>query len=146
MRAAKAFAAGQQLFVGPVTLKRPYNAYAIVADSDEVGALPESVDPRQASLLGAAWTLASGKHLSEQGANAVDILRDHRLARRDPRRSSSTYPDRVLRPRRRRVPALPHPGGPMFLARRRGARVLGRRPISLRRPRRQPGRTTRPSS
>ena len=54
VRAAKEFAAGKQIFVGPVTLaRRP------------------SVDPRQASLLGAAWTLASAKHLSEQGADAV---------------------------------------------------------------------------
>jgi hypothetical protein len=54
VRAAKAFAGGKQIFVGPVTLERRPN-----------------VDPRQASLLGAAWTLASAKHLSEQGADAV---------------------------------------------------------------------------
>jgi len=54
VRAAKALAGGKQVFVGPVTLERRPN-----------------VDPRQASLLGAAWTLASAKHLSEQGADAA---------------------------------------------------------------------------
>ncbi len=54
VRAAKAFADGKQIFVGPVTLERRPGA-----------------DPRMASLLGAAWTLASAKHLSEQGTDAV---------------------------------------------------------------------------
>ena len=54
VRAAHAFANGKRIFVGPVTLARRPGA-----------------DPRQASLLGAAWTLASAKHLIEQGANAV---------------------------------------------------------------------------
>ena len=54
VRAAKAFADGKQIFVGPVTLERRPGA-----------------DPRMASLLGAAWTLASVKHLSEQGTDAV---------------------------------------------------------------------------
>jgi hypothetical protein len=54
VRTAKAFAAGKRIFVGPVTLERR-----------------PTVDPRQASLLGAAWTLASAKHLSEQGVDAV---------------------------------------------------------------------------
>ena len=54
VRAAKAFAGGKEILVGPVTFEpRP------------------SRDPRIASLLGAAWTLASAKHLSEQGADAV---------------------------------------------------------------------------
>ena len=54
VRAAKAFAGGKHILVGPVTFEpRP------------------SRDPRIASLLGAAWTLGSAKHLSEQGADAV---------------------------------------------------------------------------
>jgi hypothetical protein len=44
---------------------------ATVAEDSMSDELPGSVDPRQASLIGAAWTLASAKHLTEQGADAV---------------------------------------------------------------------------
>jgi len=71
VRAARSFDAMTPLFVGPVTLRRRYNVNATVAEQEVTGGLPDSVDPRQASLLGAAWTLASVKHLSEQGAATV---------------------------------------------------------------------------
>jgi hypothetical protein len=71
VRTAREFAAGRQLFVGPVTLRRRYNVNATVAEDSMSDELPGSVDPRQASLIGAAWTLASAKHLTEQGADAV---------------------------------------------------------------------------
>jgi hypothetical protein len=71
VRAARAFAAGRPLFVGPVTLRRRYNVNATGPEEQHLDELPDSVDPRQASLIGAAWTLASVKHLSEQGADAV---------------------------------------------------------------------------
>jgi hypothetical protein len=71
VKAAHAFAAGRPLFVGPVTLRRRYNVNATVAEDEDLGSVPDSVDPRQASLLGAAWTLASIKHLAEQGPDAV---------------------------------------------------------------------------
>ena len=71
VRAAREFAGGKQLFVGPVTLKRRFNVNATVAEGEATGELPDSVDPRQASLIGAAWTLASAKHLAEQGTHAV---------------------------------------------------------------------------
>ncbi|MBV9607482.1 MAG: hypothetical protein JO027_20375, partial [Solirubrobacterales bacterium] len=70
-RTAHDFASGKPLFVGPVTLKRRYNVNATAAEAQEQGELPDSVDPRQASLFGAAWTLASAKHLSEGGAAAI---------------------------------------------------------------------------
>jgi hypothetical protein len=70
-RTACDFAAGRELFVGPVTLKRRYNVNATAAEEEALGELPDSVDPRQASLLGAAWTLASAKYLSDQGASAI---------------------------------------------------------------------------
>ena len=38
---------------------------------DEADELPDSVDPRQASLLGGAWTAASAKNLAEAGARAA---------------------------------------------------------------------------
>lgn len=71
VRAAKAFAEDKPLFVGPVTLRRRYNVNATVAEESASEGLPDSVDPRQASLLGAVWTAASIKHLSEQGATSV---------------------------------------------------------------------------
>jgi D-apionolactonase len=71
VRTAASFAAGKRLFVGPVTLKRRYNVNATVAEDPSLDQLPDSVDPRQASLIGAAWTLASAKHLSEAGADAI---------------------------------------------------------------------------
>ena len=66
VRAAKAFAGGKPLFVGPVTLKRRYNVNATVADAEE-----DPPDPRQAMPIAAAWTAASAKHLAEQGAAAI---------------------------------------------------------------------------
>ena len=66
VRAARAFAPGKALFVGPVTLKRRYNVNATVADAE-----PDPPDPRQTGPIAAAWTAASAKHLTEQGASAV---------------------------------------------------------------------------
>ena len=74
VRTARDFADGRPLFVGPVTLRRRYNVNATFAEEDTGGELPDSVDPRQASLMGAAWTLASAKHLAEQGADAVSYF------------------------------------------------------------------------
>jgi hypothetical protein len=73
VRTARAFAGGRDLFVGPITLRRRYNVNATTAEPEAESAdeLPDSVDPRQASLLGAAWTLASLKHVAEQGASAA---------------------------------------------------------------------------
>ncbi len=69
-RTARAFAADRPLFVGPISLRRRYNVNATVAEAeaDEAVDLPDSVDPRQLSLLAAAWTLASLAHLSANGA------------------------------------------------------------------------------
>lgn len=77
VRTAREFAPAKGIFVGPVTLRRRYNVNATVAeDEDAAGGLPDSVDPRQAALIGAAWTLASAKHLAEQGADAITYFED----------------------------------------------------------------------
>ena len=72
VRAALEITGGKAVFVGPVTLKRRYNVNATAAEAEGAAdELPDPVDPRQASLLGAAWTAASLKYLSEAGAAAV---------------------------------------------------------------------------
>jgi hypothetical protein len=72
VRTALAITGGKPVFVGPITLKRRYNVNATVAEAERAAdELPDPVDPRQASLLGAAWTAASLKYLAEAGAAAV---------------------------------------------------------------------------
>src|SRR5690242_19716779 len=57
---ARAFAHGRPLVVSPITLRRRFNAHATAEEAAPVeGELPDSVDARQLSLLGAAWTAAS---------------------------------------------------------------------------------------
>jgi D-apionolactonase len=70
VRTARGFAPDRALFAGPISLRRRYNVNATVAEAeaDESVELPDSVDPRQLSLLGAAWTLASLAHISQAGA------------------------------------------------------------------------------
>lgn len=72
VRTARAFAPDRALFAGPISLRRRYNVNATVAEAeaDESVELPDSVDPRQVSLLGAAWTLASVAHVATAGAAA----------------------------------------------------------------------------
>ena len=62
---ARGFAAGKPLFVGPVTLLPRYNPNLAT------GRAPSPSDRRQSTLLAAAFTLASLKHLCEAGAEAV---------------------------------------------------------------------------
>jgi hypothetical protein len=72
VRTARAFAPDRPLFAGPISLRRRYNVNATVAEAeaDESVELPDSVDPRQLSLLGAAWTLASLAYVAQAGAAA----------------------------------------------------------------------------
>jgi hypothetical protein len=67
VRSARALSEDLPVIVGPVTIRPrswPFGSY-------DSGELPFQVDPRQCSLLGAGWTLASVKHLSEAGAASV---------------------------------------------------------------------------
>lgn len=69
VRMARSFSADRPVSVSPVTLATrfgPYPAGPSAADD-----LPAGVDVRQASLLGAAWTVGSLKHLAESGADSV---------------------------------------------------------------------------
>ena len=65
--------AGERLevAVSPVTLKPRFNPFANRNLAVDPNRLPFQVDPRQASLFGAAWTVGSLKYIIEAGAGAV---------------------------------------------------------------------------
>ena len=72
IQSARAFSGTMPIFVSPVTLKQQFNPVATGAEAPTpAGVLPSRVDPRQMSLFGAAWTLASIKNLAEGGAAGV---------------------------------------------------------------------------
>lgn len=72
VESAHALAAGRPVVVSPVTLRRRFNHHAGGEEAEpEPGRLPDTVDPRQPSLLGAAWTVGSIKYLAESGAACV---------------------------------------------------------------------------
>ncbi|HSO30600.1 MAG TPA: hypothetical protein VLS28_11905 [Candidatus Sulfomarinibacteraceae bacterium] len=66
---ARSFAGGRPISVSPVTIATRFGPYP--AGPSAPGDLPSVVDVRQASLLGAAWTVGSIKHLAEAGAESV---------------------------------------------------------------------------
>ena len=66
---------GKPLVVSPVTLRPRFNPNATgPAQVVPPGELPPQVDSRQASLLGAAWTLAMIKAFAESGASSVTFF------------------------------------------------------------------------
>jgi D-apionolactonase len=74
IRSARALSGGKPVVISPITLAPRENFYA--ADRSAVsevapGRLPPSVDARQASLYGAAWTAASLKYVAEAAASSV---------------------------------------------------------------------------
>jgi D-apionolactonase len=69
VRSAHALAGNRAIFVGPVTLRpRSWPHGEIKQDPSE---LPAQVDARQCALLGAAWTVASLKHLAEASPASI---------------------------------------------------------------------------
>lgn len=72
VRSARALAQDCAVAVTPITLRPRYNPNA-TAETDAVDAdgLSPTVDPRQAGLFTAAWTVGSLKHLAEAGADSV---------------------------------------------------------------------------
>lgn len=72
VRSARAIVGERSLVVGPVTLKPPYNPNATATPpAPGPDQLPDPVDPRQLSLLGAGWTLGSIHRLAAAGADAL---------------------------------------------------------------------------
>jgi D-apionolactonase len=70
--AAKLFAPGLPIVVSRVTLKQPFNPWETeVVGPADIGTLPPTVDVRQSTPFGAAWTIASLVSLSEAGVASV---------------------------------------------------------------------------
>jgi hypothetical protein len=94
VESARAFAAGKPIVVSPVTLRRRFNAFATGEEAaSDPTALPDTVDPRQPSLLGAAWTLGSVKYLAEAGAASVTYYETAGWRGVGERESGSPLPD-----------------------------------------------------
>ena len=70
VRTARSFSAGRPIVVSPITLKPQLNPVGGPEES-ALEALPASVDPRQMSLLGAAWTVGSIASLACTGASSL---------------------------------------------------------------------------
>ncbi|HEX3289962.1 MAG TPA: hypothetical protein VHR46_01115 [Gaiella sp.] len=72
VRSARAIAGDKAVVVSPITMRRRVNFHAAGNPAPDVpGQLPDSVDVRQSSLLGAAWTAGSLKYMAEAGASSV---------------------------------------------------------------------------
>ena len=73
VESARQFVEGRPVVVSPVTLRPRFNPNATAPEAGQPdGGIPETVDVRQMSLLGAGWTLVSLKHL--MGHPAVHSL------------------------------------------------------------------------
>jgi D-apionolactonase len=69
---ARAIAGQSPVAVSPITMRRRVNFHAAGDPMPDVsGQVPDSVDVRQSSLYGAAWTAGSLKYLAEAGAASV---------------------------------------------------------------------------
>jgi len=70
VKAAKVLAKGLPVSVSPISLKPRYHAHLRGCENHSQR-LPDSVDARQMSLFGAAWTVGSLKYISEAGARTA---------------------------------------------------------------------------
>lgn len=74
VRSAARFAGGRPLVVSPVTLRQRFNPVATGPETAPApGELPRPVDPRQAGLFGAAWTLGSLVGLASVGVESITL-------------------------------------------------------------------------
>ena len=71
VRTAQAFCAGRPILVSPISLRPRFNPDARDEPARPAAALPENVDPRQMSLFGACWTLATLTALAEEGVSST---------------------------------------------------------------------------
>ncbi len=69
---ARSLSGGLPVRVTPVTFRPRFNPNATSQQpKPATGGLPEQVDPRQLSLMGAAWTLGSLKYLASGGVDSI---------------------------------------------------------------------------
>ena len=69
VESARALGGGRPVAITPITLRPRFNPDATGASGESAdNTRPAAVDPRQLSLLGAVWTLASLKTIAENGA------------------------------------------------------------------------------
>lgn len=73
VESARQFSVGKTIHVGPVTLKRRWNPDAVTFEAPPPGELPEPVDPRQMSLIGAGWALGILKYLAHSRCESVTL-------------------------------------------------------------------------
>lgn len=72
VESARILSGGRPIVISPVTLKPRFNASATAPEPEAPPErLPPQVDPRQATLFGAAWTVGSIKALAEGGVQSV---------------------------------------------------------------------------
>ncbi len=72
VRSARQFSGQARLAVTPITLRQKFNPVATSAEqAPRPGELPPTVDPRQATLFGSAWTLGNLQALTEAGADSL---------------------------------------------------------------------------
>jgi D-apionolactonase len=94
VRSAQALAPDKGIVVSPITIRRRVNFHAAVPEPEPgPGELPDSVDVRQPSLLGAAWTAGSLKYMCESGPVAVTYYESTGWRGVLEREGGSTLPD-----------------------------------------------------
>ncbi len=75
VESARRLAGGRPVAVSPLTLKPRFNPHILGPQPQPaLGNLPEQVDPRQRSLFGAVWTLASLRSLVLAGAESLTLF------------------------------------------------------------------------
>jgi hypothetical protein len=76
LRSALAFSDGKAVCISPITLKPPAGKKPAKFGSTFLGGntIPPDVDPLQASLFAAGWTLGAIKYLSEAGADRLTFF------------------------------------------------------------------------
>ncbi len=108
VRSARAIAQGKPVAVSPITMRRRINFHAAGhAPPTPPGELPDSVDVRQSSLFGSAWTAGSLKYMSEAGASSVTYYESTGWRGVVERASGSELPEK-FRSRAREVFPLYH--------------------------------------
>ena len=139
VRSARTIAGEKQVIVSPITMRRRVNFHAAGdPPPTPLGELPDSVDVRQSSLYGAAWTAGSLKYISESGASSVTYYETTGWRGVVERAGGSELPEQFQLGGGRRVPALPP-------ARRRGRVAWGGGPRLRCRATRSPRRARRAS-